>query len=302
MKFSVRNAFAPVIAALIFACRHRVGATGANCGPGRGAAVRPARLRRSFPRTHGRASSTSPTGRCSSTSRRSTSGTATSSTSARRSRSSTTGAKDETFGVIFATARTQVDKVARTVVFENMQHHQDRLSDAARIAARRTRPSCRRNSRRKVRTIVARPARSPRSRSPASSRRRSRCSNNPPQVIVSYSPAILVPIDGAPVMKPVPSDSRFQRVINTRALILQGGLEQKLLHPRLRRLARRRARSPGPWTQPFLPPCGDGRASRKQLAKSGAVDLLDGGPKANPEAVARQRRAGDLHEPGRRPS
>ena len=31
-----------------------------------------------------------------------------------------TGAKDETFGVIFATARTQVDKVARTVVFENM--------------------------------------------------------------------------------------------------------------------------------------------------------------------------------------
>ena len=32
-----------------------------------------------------------------------------------------TGAKDETFGVIFATARTQVDKVARTVVFENLK-------------------------------------------------------------------------------------------------------------------------------------------------------------------------------------
>ena len=31
------------------------------------------------------------------------------------------GAKDESFGVIFATARTQVDKVARTVVFENLQ-------------------------------------------------------------------------------------------------------------------------------------------------------------------------------------
>jgi hypothetical protein len=29
-----------------------------------------------------------------------------------------TGAKEETFGVVFATARTQVDKVARTVVFE----------------------------------------------------------------------------------------------------------------------------------------------------------------------------------------
>src|SRR5215813_1431997 len=32
-----------------------------------------------------------------------------------------TGAKDETFGVVFATARTQVDKVARTVVFENLK-------------------------------------------------------------------------------------------------------------------------------------------------------------------------------------
>src|SRR5262252_8223328 len=32
-----------------------------------------------------------------------------------------TGAKEETFGVVFATARTQVDKVARMVVFENLK-------------------------------------------------------------------------------------------------------------------------------------------------------------------------------------
>ena len=32
-----------------------------------------------------------------------------------------TGAQQETFGVVFATARTQVDKVARTVVFENLK-------------------------------------------------------------------------------------------------------------------------------------------------------------------------------------
>lgn len=31
------------------------------------------------------------------------------------------GAKEETFGVIFANARTQVDKVARTVVFEDLK-------------------------------------------------------------------------------------------------------------------------------------------------------------------------------------
>jgi len=32
-----------------------------------------------------------------------------------------TGAKEETFGVVFVTARTQVDKVERTVVFENLK-------------------------------------------------------------------------------------------------------------------------------------------------------------------------------------
>src|SRR4029077_9488537 len=47
--------------------------------------------------------------------------------------------------------------------------------------------------------------------------------NTPPQVIVSNTPAILVPIDGAPVLKPVPGHDRSKRVINTRALILQGG-------------------------------------------------------------------------------
>ena len=31
------------------------------------------------------------------------------------------GAKEETFGVVFATARTQVDKITRTVVFEDMK-------------------------------------------------------------------------------------------------------------------------------------------------------------------------------------
>ena len=78
------------------------------------------RRRRSRP-IRGRATSICPTRRCSSTSRRSTSGTATGSTSAAALAIKPTGAKDETFGVVFATARTQVDKVARTVVFENLK-------------------------------------------------------------------------------------------------------------------------------------------------------------------------------------
>ena len=41
----------------------------------------------------------------------------------------------------------------------------------------------------------------------------------------------------------------------------------------------RRARG----TQPFLPPAGMRQRSRSSLAKAGIVDLLDGGPKANPK-------------------
>ena len=137
-----------------------------------------------------------------------------------------TGAKAESFGVIFASARTQVDKVLRTVVFENMtiskidfptlpdrgaaygaelqgQFAQtirtislDRLEDSPALAGIKPPP-------------VA-------------------VQNNPPWVIVSYAPAILVPIDGAPVMQAVPSNPQFQRVINTRALILQSGAGQPL--------------------------------------------------------------------------
>src|SRR5436190_4223720 len=132
-----------------------------------------------------------------------------------------TGEKQETFGVVLATARTQVDKVARTVVFEDLHvtksdfptlpergaayatEVQERFASdlktisldrlEASLAAAGVKPS----------TVAV--------------------DNTPPRVIVSYSPAILVPIDGAPVLKPLPNHARFQRVINTRALIVKGG-------------------------------------------------------------------------------
>ena len=39
----------------------------------------------------------------------------------------------------------------------------------------------------------------------------------------------------------------------------------------------------GPWTQSSFQPLGHGPTLAQQLAKAGAVDLLDGGPKANPK-------------------
>ena len=192
------------------------------------------------------------------------------------------GAKDETFGVIFATARTQVDKVARTVVFENLKITKSdfpTLPDrgAAYAAELQTRLAA------DVRTIAL--DRLQASLALAGIKPPTvAVQNNAPQVLVSYSPAILVPIDGAPVMKPVPNSSRFQRVVNTRALILQGGLGNSYyMHVYDGWLTS--GSIAGPWSQGFMGPllANDANNIAQALSKAGTVDLLDGGPKANPK-------------------
>jgi hypothetical protein len=190
-----------------------------------------------------------------------------------------TDAKEETFGVIFASARTQVDKVLRTVTFENMRISKidfPTLPDhgATYISELQTEFA------KSIRTIAL--DRLEASLALAGIKPPTvAAQNNPPQVIVSYSPAILVPIDGAPVLKPVPSDSRFQRVINTRALILQGCLGQRFyIHVYDGWLTANSIS--GPWTQSFRQPIGMDEAARA-LAKTGAVDMLDGGATAKPK-------------------
>ena len=142
-----------------------------------------------------------------------------------------TGTKEETFGVAFATARTQVDKVARTVVFENLKITKSDFptlpdhgaayaaelqthfaTDVKTISLDRLQAS--------LATAGIKPSVVP-------------VDNTPPQVIVSYSPAILVPIDGPPVMKPIPNHSRYQRVIQHARTDHPGRLREQLLHPRL---------------------------------------------------------------------
>ena len=190
-----------------------------------------------------------------------------------------TGAAQETFGVVFATARTQVDKAARTVVFQNLQVSKvdfPTLPDrgAGYVAALQTSLGKQMQSISLDRLEAALAAAGIKA-APVE------VQNNPPQVVVSYTPAILVPVDGAPVWKPVPGDSRFQRVINTHALILKGGLgDQLYLHVYDGWLSA--ASITGPWTQSNVQPLGMDDVARK-LAQSGQVDLLDGGPKANPK-------------------
>jgi hypothetical protein len=188
-------------------------------------------------------------------------------------------AKEETFGVIFASTRTQVDKVLRTVTFEDLRISKidfPTLPDHGAAYAAELQSafvkSIRTISLDRLDSSLALAGIKP----PTVA-----VQNNPPWIIVSYSPAILVPIDGAPVLKTVPSDSRFQRVINTRALILQGGLEQHFyIHVYDGWLES--SAITGPWTQSFRQPVGM-HGVAQALAKSAAVDMLDGGAKANPK-------------------
>jgi hypothetical protein len=193
-----------------------------------------------------------------------------------------TAAQQETFGVVFATARTQVDKVARTVVFENLKITRsdfptlpDRGAAYAGELQTRLAADLRTISLDRLQASLAAAGIKP-STVPVD--------NTPPQVIISYSPAILVPIDGAPVLKPVPAQPRLQRVLNTRALILRNGVgDRYYIHVYDGWLTS--ASITGPWVQASLGPVerkvGDTLA--QQLATAGTVDLLDGGPKASPK-------------------
>jgi hypothetical protein len=191
-------------------------------------------------------------------------------------------ADGQDFGVLMATTRTQVDRAARTVVFEDMRISKidfptlpDRGANFAPELTKAFAAQVRTISLDRLQASLAANGVKPTGMEVA---------NNPPRVIVSDVPAILVPVDGAPVQKPVPNYSRWQRVINTRALILKGGLgDSYYLHVYDGWLSA--ASLEGPWTQASVGPfiARDINAIATALSKNNTVDLLTGGPKADPK-------------------
>lgn len=191
-------------------------------------------------------------------------------------------AQGQDFGTVTATVRTQVDRVARTVVFEDMRIAKldfPTLPDkGASFNAELTKAfaaQVRTVSLDRLQASLAAAGVKP----PAVE-----VANTPPQVIVSYVPAILVPIDGKPVLKQVPNHPRAQRVINTRALILQGGLDNSFyLHVYDGWMSASSIN--GPWSQASPGPlvASQLNAIAGELAKTNTVDLLSGGPNANPK-------------------
>ena len=193
-----------------------------------------------------------------------------------------TGATAESFGVVFATARTQVDKITRMVVFENLKHHQDGLSDAARSrnavhrrvaetlrlgrandfagsAAGLARAGGRQGADRRGAEHAAAGAGELHAGDPGADRRCARAAGG-------AGPSACAARRQHPCADP------------------PGRLRRQLLHPRLRRLASIELHHRSVDT-------GDARTvdgerderHRPGALEKGVVDLLDGGPKANPK-------------------
>jgi len=96
--------------------------------------------------------------------------------------------------------------------------------------------------------------------------------NTPPRILYSESPAILVPIDGAPQLKEM-AGLDLLRVVNTRALILQDKTTRRFFlfvagH------WMEAAAIEGPWTEAYVRPSSLEEAKQQALA-NGQVELVD---------------------------
>ena len=136
----------------------------------------------------------------------------------------TNGVSGQAFGVVWGMARTEVDQVARMVIFDDL------------LLERTNFPSMADGGAQVLSDLRQFYASNPPSEVPldfvmaslgASQTVRPNgvpVQNNPPNIIVSNTPALLVTVHGDAAWKPV-SGTKLQRVINTRALILRNGTQ-----------------------------------------------------------------------------
>jgi hypothetical protein len=183
------------------------------------------------------------------------------------------------FGVIWITARTDVDKEQGVVTLEDIRISKVNFPEAPgrnpeflRIARQhlpggvRTIPLAQLEANLAITQATVTPKGLP-------------VNNTPPRIIVSPTPGLLVRIDGTPSLRQ-PAGAPLMRVINTRALIL---LDPRTgwyyLHVRGRWA--QASTIQGPWTAAVNPPAALEDAKRAAVA-TGTVDLLDGGAQSGP--------------------
>jgi hypothetical protein len=186
------------------------------------------------------------------------------------------GGGQEVFGVVRASAHTLVDRTSRMVTlfnysilqidFPSLSDHGERyFADLGRLMpSATTRISLDRlKGFLTVEKLTAKTV---------------QVKNDPPEIIVSYKPAVLVPVSGYPTLRNVTGTS-YDRVVNTRALILYGPGGAIYLHVYDGWMVAYALS--GPWRVATGLPAGMDEIATK-LAKEDLVDLLEGGGKDRP--------------------
>jgi len=141
-----------------------------------------------------------------------------------------TGAKDPTFGVIWFTARTDVDKTNRLVYFEDLTITRSSFPSAPDKAAAWVEALHELEPSKRSKAISLDRLEADLGITQAKIEGESRpLDNTPPQVIFSNVPAVLVLIAGEPAFR-AESGTDLQRVINTSSIILKAGSGELYLH------------------------------------------------------------------------
>jgi hypothetical protein len=183
------------------------------------------------------------------------------------------GSKQEILGVIWAAARTQVNRVTRIVVLEDIKLTKSNFPTLADNGASYMR-ALQQQSVASQRTISLDRLQAALVNSEGPKPAPVVVNNDPPQIIIAYAPSILVSISGNPIVRPV-AGTAFERLINTEALMLQPqGGGNYYLHVYDGWMSA--GVITGPWSRATTSPTGIDEVATS-LAKTGQVDLLDGG-------------------------
>jgi hypothetical protein len=136
-----------------------------------------------------------------------------------------TGSKDEAYGVVSFTARTEIDKPNRLVTLEDLEIGKvnfptESAKEAEYLAL------LKKHLPEKAKTIPLDHLESVFVVSGEVEKQAEvGVKNDPPRIIYATQPAVLVLVDGPPVLKPL--DEVYDRVINTRAILLFNKLNSK---------------------------------------------------------------------------
>ena len=191
------------------------------------------------------------------------------------------GAKEPTFGVLFATAKTDVDKTTRMVTLEQIEIPKVNFPSAP--AANDIYLAMLRKAILTKKTITVALDRLEANLAILQEQKKGESAplqNEPPKVVFSSVPAILVLVDGEPAWRPV-KDTDLERVINTSPIILKD--KSGVLYLHLFDGWVQAAALEGPWTVAAKPPASLSVAF-KQIIDAKAGDPLSGGTPDDPDA------------------